>query len=87
MPTKHPRIAVTNDSELTNALSRVARYYEGVPAARVVRDLAIKGAEAVVREQEDRAAAIERLIALSTQRQDLIDWDMLERIDEIAWGE
>ena len=87
MPTRHRRIPVTNDPELAAALGRVAAQFSGVPAARVVRDLAIKGAEALEREQRARKEAIERLVAFSTERQGLIDWDVLERVDELAWGD
>jgi hypothetical protein len=66
VPTVHPRIQVTNDPELAEALARVARFYAGKPASQVVRDLAIKGAEAVEREQGERAAAIDRLSASCT---------------------
>jgi hypothetical protein len=87
MPTRHKRIPVTNDPELASALNRVDRFFPGAPAARVVRDLAIKGAEAIEREQDERDAAIERLIAFSTQRTGPIDWDFLEHVDEVAWGD
>lgn len=87
MPTKHQRIPVTNDVELADALARVARFYAGQPTSRVVRDLAIRGAEAVERENADREAAIERLIEFSTQRTDLIDWDGLEHRRHGAWGD
>ena len=68
-------------------LESVAPYFRGAPAARVVHDLAVRGAEAVAREYEQRDAAIERLVAFSTERSDLIDWDVLERIDELAWSD
>ena len=84
MPTKHQRIPVTKDSELAEALARVERYFDGAPAARVVHDLAIKGAEALVQEERRREEAIERLIAWSTRREDGLDWEALERVDE-AW--
>ena len=87
MPTRHQRIPVTNDPELADALRRVSRYYSGAPVARVLRDLALKGAEAVEREEHQQEAALERLVALSTERGAAIDWDVLERVDELAWGE
>ena len=86
LPTKHQRIPVTNDPELAEAIARVERYFPGVRTARVVHDLAVKGAETVARERADHEAAIERLVGFSTGRRDLIDWDVLERIDELAWG-
>lgn len=87
MPTSHRRIPVTQDPELSAALQRVAPFYRGVPPARVVHDLALRGAEAIVEERRRAGEAVERLVALSTGRGDLIDWDVLERIDELAWGE
>ena len=85
VPTQHPRIPVTNDPELARALARVEHYFPDAPTARIVRELALKGAEAIEREQGDREAAIERLIALFTAPKDGIDLDVLERIDELAW--
>jgi hypothetical protein len=29
---------------------------------------------------------MERLVALSTQRESAIDWDVLSRVDELAWS-
>lgn len=61
------------------------RFFPGTPTATVVHDLAVKGAETVVRERHNRNEAIERLAALSIERHDLIDWGVLERVDEVAW--
>jgi hypothetical protein len=85
MPTRYRRIPVTNDPELAGALARVEHHFAGAPAARIVHELAIRGAEAIEREAESRGEALQRLVALSTKRTDLIDWDALERIDELAW--
>ncbi len=85
MPTSWKRIAVTNDPELAEALERVAPFYPSAPPARLVHDLAVKGAEAVVKERVSHDAAIERLVAFSTGRDDLIDWDVLDQIDERGW--
>jgi len=87
MPTPYRRIAVTSDPELADALARVERHFAGAPAATIVRELAIKGAETVEREQQEREQAIDRLIDFAARRTDLIDWDVLENIDELAWGE
>ena len=86
MPTKHQRIPVTNDPDLTEALRRVESLFHGAPAARIVHDLAIKGAAAMEREQAERAAAIERLIERSTNRSEGLDWDVLENVDDLAWA-
>jgi hypothetical protein len=85
MPTKHPRIAVTQDEELSAALEKVAALTGDAPAARVVHDLAVKGAEALLTEDAARKAAIERLIELSTKRLPAIDWDYLENVRDTAW--
>lgn len=87
MPTPWKRIPVTQDPELSDALARVASYYPEVAPARLVHDLAVKGAEAVVQERRASDDAIEELVAFSTERGDLIDWNVLEQIDELAWGE
>jgi hypothetical protein len=38
------------------------------------------------RERCERVRAVERLVALSTRREALIEWHVLERIDELAWS-
>ena len=85
VPTQHPRIAVTNDPELASALERVEHYFPDAPTARIVHELALRGAEVIEREQTERGDAIERLIALFTEPNDRIDLDVLEHIDELAW--
>jgi hypothetical protein len=87
VPTKHPRIPVTNDARLAEALARVAPYFRGAPTATVVHELALKGAETLERERAERERALKRLVAFSTNREDLIDWDVLESVDELAWGD
>lgn len=54
MPTKHRRIAVTRDDELEGALRRAAPVLgEDKPAATLVRELALRGAEAVAEESPE----------------------------------
>lgn len=84
MPTRYSRIAVTKDPELAAALEKAAPYLPGKRGAALVRELALRGAETVVREEEERKAAIERLIDMSVNRK-LLDWDVLERIEELTW--
>ncbi|MEX1358305.1 MAG: hypothetical protein WD981_06745 [Gaiellaceae bacterium] len=87
MPTKHPRIAVTVDEELEEALSRVeALDGRDVPRARLVRELALRGAEEVVGADADRREKLRRLAELSTQP-DWLDREYLKRVREEAWGE
>jgi len=85
VPTQHPRIPVTNDPELAEALARVEHYFPNAPAARIVRELALKGVEAIEREQIGRDQAIERLIELFTEPNDSIDADALEHVRDRAW--
>lgn len=85
MPTKHQRIPVTNDPDLADALRRVEPLFQGAPAARIVHDLAIKGAEAIEREQDTRAKAMEDLLFLFTEPNSSLDLDVLKQIDELAW--
>lgn len=87
MPTQHPRIPVTKDGVLAEALASVAPLFPKKAPATVVHDLAVKGAEAVLEEQRMREGALSRLVALSTERTDALDWDVLEHVDELAWGE
>lgn len=82
MPTKHQRIAVTNDAELREALARVEGIFNGVPTATIVHDLALKGAQVVADEERRRREAIQWLIEWSTG--DDMDRETLLRIDE-AW--
>lgn len=77
---------MTNDPELAAALSSVASVFAGRREASVVHDLAVRGAEEIVRERADADASIERLVAASTERDRSLDWEVVERIDELAWG-
>jgi hypothetical protein len=87
VPTKHPRIQVTADPELAAALRRARARHPGVPASRLIRDLALRGEEAAeadeerseaerAREEAERKAAIEDLIYLTTTP-GLLDHDAL----------
>lgn len=70
MPTKHPRHIVTETGPVADAFARARRVQPDVH----VRDLVIAGADAIVArgrqaevDEEVRAAAIERLIELTTK--------------------
>jgi len=85
MPTAHPRIAVTRDPELAAALDRAAGLLgHEVPAARLVRDLALRGARALEAEdaerQSRRRAFAERIAS------DSPPWDpeVLERVEDLS---
>lgn len=87
VPTRFPRIPVTNDLALAAALDSVAPLVGSrQPAATLVHDLAIRGAEALLAERRQDAAAIERLIERSTSPDPGFDADVAARVDELAWG-
>lgn len=84
MPTSHKRIPVIQDAALTEALETAAPLFPGLRPARLLHDLAIRGAQIAVEEQRRIEAGINALVAFSTGREDLIDWDALAAVDE-AW--
>lgn len=87
MPTRFVRIPVTKDPALAEALNRVAPLVEPAqPAASLVHDLAIRGAEAMLADRRHDADGIERLIERSTSSDPGFDVDVARRIDELAWG-
>ncbi len=85
MPTAHPRIAITRDPELDEALDRVARLLShDVPVARLVRDLALRGAQAL--ELEDAESRTRRRAFAERIGSDQPPWDgdVLERVEELS---
>ena len=58
----------------------------GVKPATLVRDLALRGAEALLAEQRANEDALERLIARSTADDPGYDRELLGEIDREAWG-
>lgn len=87
MPTRFVRIPVTKDLALAEALDRVAPLVEpNRPAATLVHDLAIRGAEELLAEHGRQADAIERLIERSTSTDPGFDVEVVQQIDELAWG-
>lgn len=74
---------MTRDPELDAALRRVAPLLGDRPAAAQVRALAIRGADALVEDEERRREAIEGLVRFSLREDDLVDWDLIERHEEI----
>ncbi|MBS1895760.1 MAG: hypothetical protein JST59_31050 [Actinobacteria bacterium] len=85
MPSKHPRIAVTADPELGDALARV-RAATGTrePDATLLRRLAVGGAEAALEAGRNRRAAAEMLLdAMERERFDL-DPDAIDRLNAPA---
>jgi hypothetical protein len=85
VPTKHQRIAVTKDGELEQALTEVASLFPGAPVARVVHDLAVRGAAALLEDERRRRDAIESLIAWSTDPNSDMDREALRNVKRVAW--
>lgn len=82
MPSKHPRIAVTADPELGEALARV-RAATGTREAdaTLLRRLAVEGAEAELEAGRNRRAAAEALFeAMDSKRFDL-DLEAVDRLN------
>jgi hypothetical protein len=85
MPTTHPRIAITRDPELDAALDKAgALLGRNLPTARLVRDLALRGArvlEAEDAEQRQRRRAFAKRVA-----SDNPPWDqrVLEGVEDLS---
>jgi hypothetical protein len=64
MASTHPRVQVTVDPELAAAMEAVDPHPQS--RSRLIRDLAIRGAEAERDERERRERAIEHLLRISS---------------------
>lgn len=83
MPSKHPRIAVTADPELGDALARV-RAASGTREAdaTLLRRLAVEGAEAELEAGRNRRAAAKALFEAMDSEQFDLDLEAVDRINE-----
>ena len=79
VPTTNPRIQVTVDAELADALARIDP--DAPNRSRLVRDLAVRGAQAV---QEERAAGAEALKLLLEIADGTRDYDLDAAADAAA---
>jgi hypothetical protein len=77
MPSTKPRIQVTIDTELAGALAELGGTE---PRSRTVRDLALRGAEAMRAERNQRLDAIEFLRRLDSGEDDGYDFSVSERL-------
>lgn len=82
MPSKHPRIAVTADPELGEALARV-RAASGTREAdaTLLRRLAMEGAEAELEAGRNRRAAAEALFDAMADEQFDLDLAAVDRLN------
>jgi len=85
MPSKHPRIAVTADAELTHAMQRV-RAATGTKEAdaTLVRRLAVEGAEVEVAAGRERRAAAEALFVLMDNGSFALDPASVDQLNELS---
>lgn len=77
MPPTKPRVQVTLDTELASALAELGG---AEPRSRAVRDLALRGAEAIRAERTARRNAIEHLLRIATGEDDRYDFAVSERL-------
>lgn len=77
MASAKPRIQVTVNSELRAALAELGG---NAPRSRAVRDLAIRGAEAIRAEREALRDALEHLDRIATGEDDGYDLAVSERL-------
>lgn len=82
MPSKHPRIAVTADPELREALARV-RAVTGTREAdaTLLRRLAVEGAEAELEAGRNRRVAAEALLSAMDGGQFDLDLEAVDRLN------
>jgi metal-responsive CopG/Arc/MetJ family transcriptional regulator len=77
VPSTKPRIQVTLDAELAAALTEVG---SSESRSRAVRDLALRGAEAIRAERARKRDAIEHLRRIATGEDDGYDFAVSERL-------
>jgi hypothetical protein len=90
VPTRHPRIQVTEDPELTRALRSAAPHLPpGLSRARQVRELAIEGAHHLAgasHTDAERRVLLEQLADTFEHPETAgIDWDLLRDGKRRAW--
>lgn len=90
LPTRHPRIQVTEDPELARALRAAAPHLPpGLSRSRQVRDLAVAGARhlsGAPQTERERRALLERLAESFDEPTTAgIDWDALREGKRRAW--
>jgi len=79
MATRHPRVQVTVDQELSEAMAAVDAHPKS--KSRLIRDLALRGAEVAAEEQRRHAKAIEILLKIA-RGEIPYDFDALKEIIE-----
>jgi len=86
MASRHPRVQVSRDPELESAIRRGrAAMGPSTPTSRVVRELALRGAEAVESDRAAAARAVEFAIEVAEGASGM-DLGSLQSARERAWG-
>jgi len=90
VPTRHHRIQVTEDPELTSALRTAAPHLPtGLPRSQQIRELAIVGAQSLASAPRGEPQRRELLASLAETFDDPassgIDWDVLRESKQLAW--
>lgn len=85
MPTRHRRISVTNDPELDEAITLARPLLNGAPDATIVRELAIRGAQALTADNVSRRDSLEELGRWSTDPRSSMDREALRDVRDLAW--
>lgn len=74
------RVQVTIDAELERALDELGR---GRPRSKVIRDLAVRGAEEVRADLDQRREAVETLRGIATGEDDGFDFGVAEELRRV----
>jgi hypothetical protein len=90
VPTRHHRIQVTEDAELTSALRTAAPHLpRGLPRSQQIRELAIVGAQSLASAPRSEPKRRTLLDSLAETFDDPaaagIDWDVLRESKRLAW--
>ncbi len=82
MPSRHPRIAVTADPELSQALERIRAVTGSTePEATLVRRLAVRGAASQLAAADEHPAASAELFAAMREGRFDLDEDAIDRLN------
>lgn len=85
MPTGYPRIAITRDPELDAAIERSAALVgRSVPVARLVRDLALRGARSLEREDTERRARRRAFAERIASERPPWNREVLEHVEDLS---
>jgi hypothetical protein len=84
--TRHPRVQVPRDPDLERAIKRGrAALGASTPISRVVRELALRGAEALDEDQAAEQRAVEFALSVAEGTSGL-NLESLRGVRERAWG-